>query len=67
MYGRPQEIFGSFKAQERGGTELEDRDVFVDGGQVILSFDPVDTFALKLAKLPPSMMDVALKMQPNYM
>ena len=51
----------------KGGTELEDRDVFVDGGQVIISFDPVNPFALKLSKLPPSMMDVALKMQPNYM
>ena len=51
----------------KGGTELEDRDVFVDGGQVIISSDPVNPFALKLSKLPPSMMGVALKMQPNGM
>ena len=67
MYGRPQEIFWELQDPGKGGTELEDRDVFVDGGQVIISFDLVNPFALKLAKLPPSMMDVALKMQPNCM
>ena len=51
----------------KGGVELEDRDVFIEGGQVIISFDPVNPFALKLSKLPPLMMGVALKMQPNGM
>ena len=51
----------------KGATELEDRDVFVDGGQVIISSDPLNPFALKLFKLPPSMMGVALKIQPKDM
>ena len=55
------------RPRKGGGTELEDRDVFVDGGQVIISSDPVNPFALKLFKLPPSMMGVALKMQPKGM
>ena len=41
--------------------------MFVDGGQVIISSDPLNPFALKLFKLPPSMMGVALKMQPKDM
>ena len=66
MYRRPQEVFQASRPR-KGGVELEDRDVFIEGGQVIISFDPVNPFALKLAKLPLLMVDVALKMQPNYM